>query len=113
MVDALLDLVLRPGETELPPVRVLLSVVVSVHTLLGGDVPGEVDGKLLSAEMVRQPVQALAGRGLLPADDALTAGDATGFAARPHAVVLPPPSRGLHPRPERPTALSPSPHPPA
>jgi hypothetical protein len=39
MVDCLLDLVLRPGETELPPVQVLLTVVASLGTLLGGDQP--------------------------------------------------------------------------
>jgi hypothetical protein len=44
MVDALLDLVLRPGTSGLPPVRVLLTVVASIGTLLGGDAPGEVDG---------------------------------------------------------------------
>ncbi|SDO00036.1 hypothetical protein SAMN05428965_2335 [Geodermatophilus sp. DSM 45219] len=71
MVDALLDLVLRPGETDLPPVRVLLSVVASMGTLLGGDAPGEVDGQLIPAEMVRRLVQGLAGRGVvLPDDDA-------------------------------------------
>jgi hypothetical protein len=56
--------VLRPGETDLPPVQVLLSVVASMGTMLGGDAPGEVDGELVPAEMARQLVQALAGRGL-------------------------------------------------
>jgi hypothetical protein len=65
MVDALLDLVLRPGECELPPVQVLLTVVASVGTLLGGDAPGELDGELVPAEMARQLVQAFAGRGLV------------------------------------------------
>jgi hypothetical protein len=69
MVDALLDLVLRPGECELPPVRVLLTVVASIGTLLGGDAPGEVDGELVPAEMARRLVRALAGRGLPPAAD--------------------------------------------
>src|SRR4051812_10812456 len=36
LVDCLLDLVLRPGETELPPVQALLTIVASVHTALGG-----------------------------------------------------------------------------
>nr|WP_157936759.1 HNH endonuclease signature motif containing protein [Geodermatophilus chilensis] len=61
MVDALLDLVLRPGETELPPVRVLLTIVASVATTLGGDAPGEVDGELVPAEMARQLACAFAG----------------------------------------------------
>jgi hypothetical protein len=62
MVDALMELVLRPGEAELPPVRVLLTVVASVATLLGGDAPGEVDGELVPAEMARQLMRAFAGR---------------------------------------------------
>jgi hypothetical protein len=69
MVDALLDLVLRPGETDLPPMQVLLTIVASIGTLLGGDDPGEVDGELVPAAMVRQLVRALAGRGLPPAAD--------------------------------------------
>jgi len=61
MVDALSDLVLRPGEGELPPVRVLLTVVASVATLLGGDAPGEVDGEPVPAEMARRLARAVAG----------------------------------------------------
>ncbi|MGK5172153.1 13E12 repeat family protein, partial [Geodermatophilus sp. CPCC 205761] len=61
MVDCLLDLVLRPGECELPPVRVLLTVVASIGTLLGGDAPGEVDGQVVPAEMIRRLLQALTG----------------------------------------------------
>ncbi|WP_255363629.1 HNH endonuclease signature motif containing protein [Geodermatophilus sp. DSM 45219] len=77
MVDALVDLVLRPGETELPPVRVLLGVVASMGTLLGGDAPGEVDGQLIPAEMVRQLVHGLAGRGVvLPDHEARALADA-------------------------------------
>ncbi|MDP9427701.1 MAG: HNH endonuclease, partial [Actinomycetota bacterium] len=75
MVDALVELVLRPGEGELPPVRVLLTVVASVATLLGGDAPGEVDGEVVGAEMVRQLVRAFAGRGPIGAA-AADAGDA-------------------------------------
>src|SRR3712207_3699000 len=44
LVDCLLDLVLRPGQGELPPVQALLTIVASVHTALGGDALGEVDG---------------------------------------------------------------------
>ncbi|WP_448639613.1 DUF222 domain-containing protein [Geodermatophilus sp. URMC 63] len=60
-VDCLMDLVLRPGEGELPPVQVLLTIVASVQTLLGGDGVGEVDGQLVPAEMARQLARAFAG----------------------------------------------------
>ena len=73
MVDCLMDLVLRPGETDLPPVQALLTIVASVQTALGGDALGEVDGKLVTAEMARQLARALAG---LPAQPPPTA-DAT------------------------------------
>jgi hypothetical protein len=62
MVDVLLDLVLRPGETDLPPVQVLLTLVASVHTALGGDAPGEVDGQVIPAELVRDLLHGLSGR---------------------------------------------------
>ncbi|WP_091107854.1 HNH endonuclease signature motif containing protein [Geodermatophilus dictyosporus] len=76
-VDCLLDLVLRPGESELPPVQVLLTVVASVQTLLGGDHPGEVDGQVVPAEMARQLARALAGLAPVGADapDAEVPGD--------------------------------------
>jgi hypothetical protein len=61
MVDCLLDLVLRPGEGELPPVQVLLTVVASMGTLLGGDAPGEIDGHVVPAELVRQLLHGLTG----------------------------------------------------
>ena len=63
MVDCLVDLVLRPGEHGLPPVQARLTLVAAVETLLGSDEPGEVDGELVPAEMVRQLAYAL---GLLP-----------------------------------------------
>ncbi|WP_222263759.1 HNH endonuclease signature motif containing protein [Modestobacter marinus] len=63
MVDCLVDLVLRPGEHGLPPVQARLTIVAAVETLLGGSGPGEVDGDLVPAEMVRQLAIAL---GLLP-----------------------------------------------
>src|SRR4051812_1336390 len=66
MVDALLELVLRPGETELPPVRVLLTIVASVATMLGGDAPAELDGELVPAEMARQLARAFAGQPPMP-----------------------------------------------
>ncbi|CAA9337445.1 MAG: hypothetical protein AVDCRST_MAG48-3460 [uncultured Friedmanniella sp.] len=64
MLDCLLDLVLRrPGESDLPPVQVLLTVVASIATLTGGDGPGEIDGQVVPAEMVRQLLAALTGAG--------------------------------------------------
>jgi hypothetical protein len=62
MVDCLLDLVLRPGESDLPPVQVLLTVVASLATLAGGDAPGEIDGQVVPAEMIRQFLTALLAR---------------------------------------------------
>jgi hypothetical protein len=61
MVDCLLDLALRPGEHDLPPVQVLLTAVASVATLLGGDAPGEIDGHVVPAEMLRQLLRGLTG----------------------------------------------------
>lgn len=61
MADCLLDLVLRPGEHALPPVRVLLTVVASVAGLAGGDAPAEIDGQVVPAELVRALLRALAG----------------------------------------------------
>ena len=66
MVDCLADLVLRPGETGLPPVQAQLTVVAGVDTLRGGDEPGEVDGHPVPAAMVRELAYAL---GLLPRPD--------------------------------------------
>jgi hypothetical protein len=63
MADCLLDLVLRPGENDLPPVQAQLTVVAGVRTLLGGDEPGEIGGEPVPAEMVRALARAL---GLLP-----------------------------------------------
>jgi hypothetical protein len=63
IVDCLLDLVLRPGETDLPPVQAQLSVVAGVITLAGGDDPGEIGGEPVPAEMVRSLARAF---GLLP-----------------------------------------------
>ncbi|MGY1631344.1 DUF222 domain-containing protein [Geodermatophilus sp. SYSU D01186] len=62
MVDCLLDLVLRPGECDLPPVQVLLTVVASLGTVLGGDAPGEVDGQVVPAEVVRALLRGLTGQ---------------------------------------------------
>jgi len=63
MVDCLVDLVLRPGEHGMSPVQARLTIVAAVQTLLGSDDPGEVDGDLVPAAMVRELAVAL---GLLP-----------------------------------------------
>ena len=59
MLDCLAELVLRPGESGLPPVQALLTVVASVGTLAGGDAPGEIDGQPVPAELVRALLSAL------------------------------------------------------
>ncbi len=84
LVDCLLDLVLRPGETDLPPVQVLLTVVASIATLAGGDDPGEVDGQVVPAEMIRQLLAALTAAQQPDADampDAMPGADAMRDAA--------------------------------
>jgi hypothetical protein len=70
MVDCLVDLILRPGETGLPPVQAQLTVVAAVNTLAGGDEPGEIDGQPVPAAMVRELAHAL---GLLPRPEAAPA----------------------------------------
>jgi Domain of unknown function (DUF222) len=54
MADCLSDLVLRPGESGLPPVTIALTLVATLETLLGGGEPGQVDGHLVPAGMVRE-----------------------------------------------------------
>jgi len=63
MADCLLDLVLRPGETNLPPVQAHLTLVAPVATMVGGDAPGEISGQPVPAELVRALARAL---GLVP-----------------------------------------------
>ncbi|WP_246066053.1 HNH endonuclease signature motif containing protein [Geodermatophilus aquaeductus] len=74
MADCLLDLVLRPSETGLPPVQVVLSVIAPLGALLGGDQPCEIDGQVVPAETVRALLAALTGHPLVttaaPADTA-------------------------------------------
>lgn len=71
MLDCLADLILRPGETDLPPVQAHLTIVATAATMAGGDEPGEVNGQPVSAAEIRELAYAL---GLLP---------------RPHATDLP------------------------
>jgi hypothetical protein len=66
MVDCLADLILRPGENGLPPVQAQLTLVAGVHTMIGGNEPGEVDGHPVPAVVVRELAHAL---GLLPRPD--------------------------------------------
>ncbi|WP_336027544.1 HNH endonuclease signature motif containing protein [Geodermatophilus sp. FMUSA9-8] len=68
--DALLDLVLRPGENGLSPVQVVLNVVAPVGALLGGDQPCEIDGQVVPAEVVRALLAALTGARITAAEDA-------------------------------------------
>jgi hypothetical protein len=94
MVDCLLDLVLRPGERNGPPVQARLTVVAGVATLLGGDQPGEIDGEPVPAEMVRALARAL---GLLPAEApdapaARSAGSEPSPSSGPGASPLPDPA---------------------
>jgi hypothetical protein len=79
-LDCLVDLILRPGETGLPPVQAQLTVVVSVNSLTGGDEPGEINGQPVPAAMLRELAYVL---GLLPRPasgpaEQTQAGDATG-----------------------------------
>jgi hypothetical protein len=43
-------------------VQVLLTIVASVQTALGGDALGEIDGTLVTAEMARELARAFAGQ---------------------------------------------------
>jgi hypothetical protein len=85
MADCLLDLVLRPGETDMAPVQAHLTVVAAVSTLLGGDQPGEIAGQVVPAELVRALARAL---GLLP-DEPADAEPEDGDAALPEGDAEP------------------------
>ena len=54
MADCLQDLVLRPGENGMPPVTVALTLVATLETMLGGAEPGQVEGMLVPADLVRE-----------------------------------------------------------
>ncbi|MGY1733281.1 DUF222 domain-containing protein [Geodermatophilus sp. SYSU D01045] len=93
MADCLLDLVLRPGESGLPPVQVTLDVVAPLGALLGGDQPCEIDGQVVPAEVVRALLAALTGAPLVsavpgdPADTAAIDTAPTGTAAADDPVA--------------------------
>ncbi|MGY1653535.1 DUF222 domain-containing protein [Geodermatophilus sp. SYSU D01119] len=78
MADALLDLVLRPGQNGLSPVQVVLTVVAPVGALLGGDQPCEIDGQVVPAEVVRALLAALTGARVTVAEDASAPAGGTG-----------------------------------
>jgi hypothetical protein len=65
MADCLLDLVLRPGETDLPAVQAQLTLVAPVPTLIGAGQAGEMRGEPVPAELVRALARAF---GLIPAE---------------------------------------------
>ncbi|MBB3083211.1 DUF222 domain-containing protein [Geodermatophilus sabuli] len=54
MADCLQDLVLRPGEHGMAPVTIALTLVATLETMLGGAEPGQVEGHLVPAELVRE-----------------------------------------------------------
>lgn len=66
MADCFVDSLLRPGATDMAPVRVDLTVVASVDTLRGSDEPGEIDGHPVPAVVVRELADVL---GLLSGPD--------------------------------------------
>jgi hypothetical protein len=83
MLDCIADLVLRPGDGTHEPVRVDLTLVAPLVTALGGDLPAELNGDVISAETARQLLRLLTGaavgNGAL-AEYAAAAGSATGSA---------------------------------
>jgi hypothetical protein len=93
MADVLADLVLRPGEHGLPAVTVALTLVATLETMLGGHEPGQVEGMLVPAEMVRELGYTF---GLLPRPapqlDGLPTAETPPAAAAAPASVDPPPA---------------------
>jgi hypothetical protein len=104
MLDCLADLILRPGETGLPPVQAQLTIVASAATMAGGDEPGAVNGQPVSAVEVRELAYAL---GLLPRPD-----DTEQSATDPPRSPWPGPPRPGPPRPSPPRPGPPQPGPP-
>ncbi|WP_336032101.1 HNH endonuclease signature motif containing protein [Geodermatophilus sp. FMUSA9-8] len=89
MADALLDLVLRPGENGLSPVQVVLNVVAPVGALLGGDQPCEIDGQVVPAEVVRALLSALTGARVTTVEDTTAEGAMPEDAAAPAEDAVP------------------------
>jgi hypothetical protein len=61
MLDCIADLVLRPGDGTHESVRVDLTLVAPLATALGGDLPAELNGDVISAETARQLLRLLTG----------------------------------------------------
>ena len=93
MADCLVDLILRPGDTDLPVIQAQLTVVASVETLAGGDLPGEIDGQPVPAEVVRALARRL---GLIP-DEPLVSDQSPAPHQPPAADQPPAPAEPQHP----------------
>ena len=107
MADVVADLLLRPGDDGQPAVTIALTLVATLETMLGGAEPGQVDGMVVPAEMVRELGYTF---GLMPRpapelDDLREHG--TGQPADPPP---PPPARGSSsgPAPDAPTDPTPA-----
>ncbi|MGY1640948.1 hypothetical protein ACI782_07395 [Geodermatophilus sp. SYSU D00703] len=87
MADCLTDLVLRAGQHGMPPVTIALTLVATLETMLGGNEPGQVDGHLVPAEMVRELGYAF---GLMPRP-AARLDDLAALGAEPPPREDPPP----------------------
>ncbi|WP_157943992.1 HNH endonuclease signature motif containing protein [Blastococcus atacamensis] len=123
MADCVQELILRRGEHGMPPVTVALTLVATLETMLGGAEPGQVEGMLVSAAMVRELAYTL---GLLPrpAPDVAEVPDPAPDVAElpdpaPDVAELPDPAPGVAELPDRdlepphalrsPSALTPTP----
>lgn len=108
MADCVQDLILRPGQHGMPPVTVALTLVATLETMLGGAEPGQVDGMLVPAELVRELGYAFGlmprpepDVGDLPDDGPPTpeTGSAEAPRASPEHALEPFPQRELQPPP--------------
>jgi hypothetical protein len=108
MADCLADLILRPGESGTPPVTVALTLVATLETMLGGAEPGQVEGMLVPAEMVRELAYTF---GLLPrpAPDLTDLPDEPAPELVPETQVEPAPEAGTHLEPPSNESSSPDP----